>query len=55
LQDLRSLLAHEVAQLRRYRVLGGVVTECEARDGDNDEQDRRDGSHSVEGDRSTTG
>ena len=35
-------MAHQVAQLRGDRVLSGVVTECETRDGNHDEQDRRD-------------
>ena len=54
LQDLGSLLAHQTAQLGRDRVLCGILTERKSRDGNHDEQNRRDGCHSVEGDCSTT-
>jgi hypothetical protein len=34
-------LAHEAAQLRRDRVLSGILTEGKSGDGNHNEQDRR--------------
>ena len=48
------MLAHQAAQLGRDRVLSGIPTEGKSRDGNHDEQNRRDGSYGVEGDCSPT-
>ena len=50
MQQLRTLLSHEPAELTDDCSSGGVLAEGEASNGDNDEQNRADRSNGIEGD-----